>query len=83
MDENPGLVGALVAEQKLTFPVLPAYSYANDTLKIDVVPENWIVDAEGIVRLKGTGTYGAIEKWEPGMKEAIEKVLSSRAGAPR
>lgn len=36
------------------------------------VPSNWIVDPNGIVRLKGEG-YDPAEKWESGMKEAIEK----------
>ncbi len=81
MDENPGLIGSVVLEQKLTFPVLPAYSYASQTLKIEVVPENWVVGPDGVVRLKGTGSYGPAEEWETGMKEAIEKVRSSGAGA--
>ena len=74
LDDNPGLIGPVMAEQKLTFTVLPAYSYVNDKLKIDVIPQNWIVDPSGIIRLKGTGSYDSIEKWEPGMKDAIEKV---------
>jgi hypothetical protein len=78
IDDNPGLIGPIMAEQKLSFIVLPAYSYVNDKLKIDVIPENWIVDRDGIIRLKGTGSYDSIEKWEPGMKDAIEKVRAQR-----
>jgi hypothetical protein len=44
-----------------------------DTLKVFGIPQNWIVDSGGVVRLKGTG-YDATEKWETGMREAIEKV---------
>lgn len=80
MDENPGLVGPFLAEKKLTFPVLPAYSYASGTLKIEVVPQNWIIGPDGTIRLKGVGSYDSIEKWEPGMKEAIEKVRSLGKG---
>ena len=85
MDDNPGLIGPFLAEQKLTLTVLPAYSYASDTLKIDVIPQNWIVGPDGIIRLKGIGSYDSIEKWEPGMKDAIEKVRSSGAapGSPQ
>ena len=36
------------------------------------VPANWIVDGNGVVRLKAQG-YDPTEKWETGMKEAIEK----------
>ncbi|SPE43424.1 hypothetical protein SBA3_910041 [Candidatus Sulfopaludibacter sp. SbA3] len=85
MDDNPGLIGPVLAEQKLTLTVLPAYSYASDTLKIDVIPQNWIVGPDGVIRLKGIGSYASIEKWEPGMKDAIEKVRSSGAtpGSPQ
>ena len=77
LDDNPGLIGPIMAEQKLTFTVLPAYSYVNDMLKIDFIPQNWIVGPDGVIRLKATGSYDSIEKWEPGMKDAIEKFLSS------
>ena len=82
LDDNPGLIGPFLAEQKLTLTVLPAYSYGTGTLKIDFVPQNWIAGPDGIVRLKGIGSYDSIEKWEPGMRDAIEKVRSS-AGLPR
>lgn len=71
MDENPGLVEPFVKEHKLTFPVLPAYSYVHDALHIFGIPQNWIVDAGGTVRLKGIG-YDATGKWEQGMIDAIE-----------
>lgn len=80
LDDNPGLIAPIMAEQKLTFTVLPAYSYVSDTLKMEFVPQNWIVGPDGVIRLKGIGAYDSIEKWEPGMKEAIEKVRS--AGRP-
>ena len=62
-----------------TRTVLPAYSYGSDTLKIDFVPQNWIVGPDGIIRLKGIGSYDSIEKWERSIKDAIEKVRSSGA----
>ncbi len=55
IDENPGQIGPFMHEHKFTLTVLPAYSYAVDTLKVFVIPENWIVDANGVVRLKGIG----------------------------
>lgn len=83
LDDNPGVIGPIMAEQKLTFTVLPAYSYVNEALKIEVIPQNWIVGPDGIIRLKGIGIYDSIEKWEPGMKDAIEKVRSSGAAPIR
>jgi hypothetical protein len=72
IDENPGLAEAFMKEQKLTFPVLLASSYVQDALHGVGVPQNWVVDAKGVVRLKGIG-YDATEKWEEGMVEAVEK----------
>ena len=72
MDENPGLLEPFLKEHQLSFIVLPAYSYVWDTLKVSGIPQNWIVDASGVVRLKGIG-YDSTEKWEQGMMNAIEK----------
>jgi hypothetical protein len=73
MDENPGLIEPFLNEKKLVLTVLPAYTYVEDTLKVNGIPQNWIVDSTGVVKLKGIG-YDATEKWETGMMEAIEKV---------
>jgi hypothetical protein len=81
MDDDPGLIDPFVEQHKLTLPVLPAYDYVTDTLKIDSIPRNWIVGPHGVVRLKGNG-YDATEKWEEGMKEAVEKVRLSGDVAP-
>ena len=79
MDANPGLVGPFVKEHALTFVVIPAYSYVTDKLKGYVgAPANWVVDANGVVRLKGEG-YDISGKWETGMKDAIEKVRTGAA----
>ncbi len=72
MDDNPGLIEPFLKEKKLTFTVIPAHSYVRDTLKVNGIPQNWIVDAQGIVRLKGIG-YDSSEKWEQGMSDALEK----------
>jgi hypothetical protein len=53
--------------------VLPAYSFVEDTLKVSGIPQNWIVDSSGVVKLKGVG-YDATQKWETGMMDAIGKV---------
>jgi hypothetical protein len=73
IDDNPRLIEPVMAEKKVTLIVLPAYSYVSDTLKLKEFPQNWIVDAAGVVKLKGKG-YDATEKWETGMAEAIGKV---------
>jgi len=72
MDDNSGLIEPFLKEHQLDVPVLPAYTYVEETLKVFGIPQNWIVDSNGVIRLKGIG-YDSTEKWETGMKEAIEK----------
>jgi hypothetical protein len=83
LDENPGLIAPFLKEHQLAFTVIPAYNYVWETLKVWAIPANWIVDAGGVVRLKGLG-YDATEKWVTGIKDAIAKVQSaaSPANAP-
>jgi hypothetical protein len=78
MDENPGVIEPYLKEHQLSFTVVPAYNYVWQTLKVNGIPANWIVDSGGVVRLKGVG-YDATEKWETGMRDAIEKVKPAAA----
>ena len=78
MDENPGVIEPFLNEHQLAFTVVPAYSYVLETLKVNGIPANWIVDSSGVVRLKGIG-YDTTEKWETGMRDAIEKVKPAPA----
>ncbi len=73
MDENPGVIEPFLKEHQLALTVLPAYAFVTETLKVSGIPQNWIVDSGGVVRLKGIG-YDSTEKWETGMRDAIEKV---------
>lgn len=76
------MIEPFMQEHKFTFTVLPAYSYAQDSLKVFGIPQNWIVDANGVVRLKGIG-YDATNKWEKGMTEAVDKFAPEKtAPAP-
>jgi hypothetical protein len=75
-DENPGLVAPFMKEHQLAFAVIPASNYVWQTLKLYGIPSNWIVDGQGVVRLKGLG-YDATEKWVTGMKDAVAKVQSA------
>jgi hypothetical protein len=75
-DENPGLIAPFLKEHQLALTVIPASNYMWETLKVQGIPANWIVDAGGVVRLKGLG-YDAMEKWVTGMKDAIAKVQTA------
>jgi hypothetical protein len=81
MDDNPGAIQPFMTEKKLTLTVLPAYSYVTETLKVNGIPQNWIVDTDGVIRLKGFG-YDSTEKWEQGMRDAIEKCKSQSSTPP-
>ena len=80
MDENPGLITPFLAEHGLSLTVLPAYSYVTQTLNVQGIPQQWIVDPQGAVRLKGIG-YDSTEKWEQGMTEAIERIKAEPRAA--
>ena len=60
----------------LTLTVLPAYTYVYDTLKVEGIPQNWIIDPEGAIRLKGYDA--ATVKWEAEMRDAIEKLRTGK-----
>jgi hypothetical protein len=72
MDDNPGVIEPFLSEHQLSLTAIPAYTYVTQTLKVMGIPQNWIVDSGGVIRLKGIG-YDSTEKWELGMKDAIEK----------
>lgn len=79
IDDDPGLIEPFVKQHPLGFPVVPAYDYATDTLKVNEIPQNWIVGPMGVVRLKGIG-YDATSKWEQGVEAYIEKYKSASVG---
>ena len=81
MDENPGVIEPFLKEHQLALTVVPAYSYVTETLKVNGIPQNWSVDAGGVIRLKGVG-YDSTEKWESGMRDAIEKVKPAVSAPP-
>jgi thiol-disulfide isomerase/thioredoxin len=81
MDDNPGLIQPFMKERELSMTVIPAFSFISDTLKVNGIPQNWIVDPQGVVRQKSVG-YDSTEKWMSGMEGAIEEVKSAPAANP-
>ena len=53
--------------------VIPASNYAAEALKIQGIPQSWIVDGHGIVRLKSVG-YDSTEQWVSAMQKAVVSV---------
>ena len=78
MDENPGAIEPAMRQLKISLPVLPAYSFVVDILKVMGIPQNWIVDAGGVVRAKAYDDFTG--DWERGMSEAIEKYKPESKG---
>lgn len=78
MDDNPGLIEPFMKERDLSITVIPALNFIADTLKVGGIPQNWIVDPQGVVRKKSVG-YDSTEKWMSGMENAIEEVKSAPA----
>lgn len=78
MDANPGLAQPVTKELSLSLVVIPAYSFALARLNVGPLPENWIADNKGVVRLKGIG-YDPSKNWKAGVNDAIEKVKALEA----
>lgn len=79
VDDNVGLVEPFLKQNKYTFPVIPAEFLVHSVLSSYGVPQNWIVDTDGMIRLQQVG-FGSNPKWEEQMVEAVEKVRPGAGG---
>jgi thiol-disulfide isomerase/thioredoxin len=52
IDENPGLIDSYMREHNLNFPVILAAEYVNSAMKVETIPRNWIIDAQGVLRFE-------------------------------
>ncbi len=50
VDENPGAVAPYLREHGFHFPVVLAKEYVDNTMKVEAIPRNWIVDSAGVLR---------------------------------
>lgn len=80
-DTNPGLAESFMRQNGLTLPILPAMTYSQETLGVLGVPDNWLIDVNGVVRLKQI-YYVPSRKWQTWMSELIEKYRPGAASAP-
>lgn len=59
VDDNPGLVAPFLAEYHATTPtLLGGRDYVSGFIGMLGVPQNWLVDRDGVVRKKTHGYYG-------------------------
>jgi thiol-disulfide isomerase/thioredoxin len=72
-DENPGLILPFLAEHKFTFPVLPASGYVARLVPELSIPRNWIVDADGVLKMERIGFGDGEDKWVDEMIGVMEK----------
>jgi thiol-disulfide isomerase/thioredoxin len=85
VDYNPGLVAPFVERLGLTFPVLFGEEYFYDRTPAGAlgIPQNWIVDADGIIRWKSTGfPADQGEEWLVEALELLDQVASGSLPPP-
>lgn len=79
MDDNTGLIGPFLTENKYTFPVLIAKSFLDDFGGAMGIPTNWISDRDAGIRLEATGFGGDPEEWIKNTLEQVEKIRRGEA----
>lgn len=72
-DDNPGLILPFLTEKKYTFPVLPASGYVAKLVPELSIPRNWIVDADGVLKMERIGFGNGEDKWVDEMVGVMEK----------
>jgi len=72
-DDNPGLILPFLTENKYTFPVLPASGYVAKLVPELSIPRNWIVDADGVLKMERIGFGNGEDKWVDEMVGVMEK----------
>jgi hypothetical protein len=72
IDEELGLVEPFIKENKYTFTVIPAQSYA-EGLGVYSIPRNWVVSANGKLTFEGIGFGGDGEEWTRKAKDMISE----------
>lgn len=72
VDDNAGLVGPFLKENRYTFPVIPASFLVESMIPVVAVPRSWIIDASGVLRFEAVGFGGDGEAWTKQVLEALE-----------
>jgi thiol-disulfide isomerase/thioredoxin len=82
-DQNPALIEPFMRQNKYTFPVLPALSYLERIDATVAVPQNWIVDRNGVLRTQVGYAYKG-DEWLKDVMRTIEevRVTPSAGGHP-
>ena len=78
IDDNIGLIEPFLKKGGYSFPVLPAKSLVDAVFPSLGIPQNWIIDTNGVLQVMQRGFGPSGEKWTGQMLEAIEKVRTAR-----
>ena len=78
IDDNIGLIEPFLKKGGYSFPVLPATSLVDAVFQSLGIPQNWIIDTNGVLQVMQRGFGPSGEKWTGQMLEAIEKVRTAR-----
>jgi thiol-disulfide isomerase/thioredoxin len=72
-DDSRGLILPFLAENKFTFPVVPALDYVRKLVPELSIPRNWIIDADGVLRSEAIGFGAGDDQWVDDMVAVMEK----------
>ena len=75
VDDNPGLIEALLKEKHFTFPILPSKDLAEKIFPVLMLPQTWIVDSAGMRSQEEV--RGASDEW---VTSTIAKMERARGG---
>lgn len=78
VDDNPGLILPFLAENKYSFPVLSAPDLVKKLVPELIIPRNWIVDAEGVIRGERLGFGSGDDKFVDDMLASLEQARAPR-----
>jgi hypothetical protein len=81
VDDNPGLIEPFLEAEKYTFSVLVGGPGSVMKFAPGGIPQNWIVNPEGVIVQEQTGFSGEGEKWLSRMKAALEDAKRGGAAA--
>lgn len=78
VDEEAGLVEPFVKEKGYTFPVLLAYSFVGNLFDGYGIPQNWIIDAEGMWLWEDVGFDPASPSFEDELLALLERTKTPK-----
>ena len=77
IDDEIGLVEPFMKENKYSFTVIPAQTYAQG-LNVYSIPRNWVISSGGVLTFEGIGFGGEGDEWMKKAAEMIEKVKGGK-----